>query len=95
MIRAAAEAGDPLAMQIVQNTLMHITQHQQLQNTQDPFWFAVSGEQPPPPPMMMPPPPQGPGGPPPMPDPNAPPPMGPGPVVPEPPMPPPIPPEAA
>jgi hypothetical protein len=53
-IRSRADEGDPLAMQIVQNTLNHIMEHNQLQQTQDPFWFAVSGEQPPPPPIMPP-----------------------------------------
>jgi hypothetical protein len=95
-IRSMAEQGDQLAMQIVENVQNHIMQHNQLQNTQDPFWFVVSGEQPPPPPMMPPPP--GPNGPPPGPppqeDPNqGAPPMGPGPQVPEPPAPPPLPPE--
>lgn len=59
-IRSMADAGDPLALQILQNTLNHIMDHKNLQETQMPFWFAVSGEQPPPPPMMPPP---GPGGP--------------------------------
>jgi hypothetical protein len=61
-IRTAANAGDPLAAQIVKLTQDHIMEHNQLQNTQDPFWFVVSGEQPPPPPAMPPPPlPGGPG----------------------------------
>lgn len=54
-IRTLADQGDPLAMKIVQLTLAHIDEHKQLALTQDPFWFAVSGEQPPPPPMMPPP----------------------------------------
>ena len=48
-IRAAAQSGDELAVQILNNTLSHIMQHKQLEETQEPFWFAVSGEQPPPP----------------------------------------------
>ena len=59
-IRSLADQGDPLALRIVQFTLAHIMEHKNIQMTQDPFWFAVSGEQPPPPPMMPPPP--GPGG---------------------------------
>jgi hypothetical protein len=51
-IRMAANAGDPLALQIVELTTQHIMEHNQFQNTQDPFWFAVSGEQPPPQPLM-------------------------------------------
>nr|MBA3756055.1 hypothetical protein [Nitrosomonas sp.] len=99
-IRSLADQGDPLAQQIVQNTLNHIMEHNNLQQTQDPFWFVVSGEQPPPPPMMGPPggpmpPPPGPNGPPPQEGEQGPPPMGPGPQVPEPPMPPPLPPEVA
>lgn len=77
MIRTAADAGDQLAMKIVQNTLAHIAEHEQLQYTQNPFWFVVSGEQPPPPPPMPPP---GPGGP-------LPPEAGPGPQGPMPPPP--------
>lgn len=61
-IRTLADQKDPLAMKIVQLALDHIEEHKQLALTQDPFWFAVSGEQPPPPPMTPPP---GPGGPPP------------------------------
>jgi hypothetical protein len=55
-IRVAADGGDELAQSILQNTLAHIMEHKNLNGTQDPFWFVVSGEQPPPPPMMMPPP---------------------------------------
>lgn len=53
-IRMRANMGDQLAIQIVQNTIAHIMEHKNLNMTQDPFWFAVSGEQPPPPPMMGP-----------------------------------------
>ncbi len=60
-IRSLADQGDQLAMQIVSNTLAHIMEHKNQQMTQDPFWFAVSGEQPPPPPMMPPGPPPPPG----------------------------------
>jgi len=73
-IRAAAINGDQTAIQIVQNTTNHIMEHSNLQNTQDPFWFVVSGEQPPPPPMQGPPPPE----------------AGPGPQGPMPPPPPPV-----
>lgn len=68
-IREAANNGDPLALQIVQNTLTHIAKHNELHHTQDPYWFVISGEQPPPPPVppspenqegLMPPPPVGP-----------------------------------
>lgn len=59
-LRARAEHGDPDAVQIVKNIQDHITMHKQLHETQEPFWFVVSGEQPPPPQA----PPPGPGGPP-------------------------------
>lgn len=57
-IRTAAASGDPMATQIIQQALAHIDQHKQLHLSQDPFWFAVSGEQPPPPPPPLPPGPQ-------------------------------------
>lgn len=90
-IREAVANGDQLATQIVQNTLAHIQEHQNLHTTQDVFWFAVSGEKPPPPPMPPSPPsmegsgPQGPSSP------LPPPPVGPTPQ-PEPPPVPPLPP---
>lgn len=70
MIRGAVAAGDPMAQKIVQATIQHIMQHNQLYHTQDPIWSQIAGEPPapppPPPPGMMPPPgPPGPGGPPP------------------------------
>lgn len=77
-IRAAADAGDPLAVKIIQNTTAHMMEHKQLHETQELFWFVVSGEQPPPPPPPAP----GMGGPPPQ---EA----GPGPQGPMPPPPPP------
>lgn len=49
-----ANAGEPEAGQIVEQALAHIMEHKLLHETQEPFWFAVSGEQPPPP--QMPPP---------------------------------------
>lgn len=53
-LRAKVAMNDPEAMKIVQATLAHIQEHEQLEVTQTPFWFAVSGEQaPPPPPMPM------------------------------------------
>lgn len=95
-LRAQADAGDELAMAIVQNTLAHIEEHKRLHLTQDPFWFGISGESPPPPPPMMPPgPPPGEGPPPGPQGPGMPPPPGPmGPMgMAEPPPIPPIPPE--
>lgn len=59
LLRAAVSANDPKALQVVQNAMAHIQEHIQLEMSQDPIWFAVSGEQAPPPPPM---PPQGPGG---------------------------------
>lgn len=103
MIRGAQAMGDPLAIQIVQNTTNHIMQHNQLYHTQDPIWSQIVGEPPapppPPPPGMMGPPgapppgPPGPGGPPPPPGPHGPPPppphgAGPGPMNGPPPGPP-------
>lgn len=58
-LRALADGGDEMAMKILKAALDHIMEHKQLQMTQDPFWFTVSGEQAPPPPMMPPGPPQG------------------------------------
>jgi len=95
-LRNAANAGDPQSMQIVQNTINHMLEHKQFHESQDPFWFIVSGEKPPPPPPPPPPPnqpmgpePQGPPpGPGPMPPP--PPPVGPHPPMPKPPQIPPI-----
>jgi hypothetical protein len=77
-LRAAANMNDPMAGQVVQQTLQHIMQHKQIYQTQDPMWSMVSGEPPPPPPPPMsggPMPPPGPGGPPP-PGPHGPPPHG-------------------
>lgn len=87
-LRAAVSAGDPRALQVVQNVMAHIQEHIQLEQSQDMIWFAVSGEQPPPPPPMPPPMQAGPGGPPPMPAGG---PQGPQ-DLPQPPPPPPIPP---
>lgn len=60
-IKLRAEQGDQLASQIVQNTLQHIKEHEELEMTQSPFFFLIAGRQPPPPPMPPPPGPQGPG----------------------------------
>lgn len=97
MLRSLVAAGDPQAIKIVTEIQDHMREHMQLEQTQDPFWFAVSGEQPPPPPPGPPPGVQGPGGPPPSNGPPGPPPGGGGMPPPEmgPPMnasPPPIPP---
>ena len=68
-LRNRANEGDQMALEIVQNTQAHIMEHKQLHESQDAFWFVVSGEQPPPP--QGPPPPEeggpmpGPQGPPP------------------------------
>lgn len=104
MLRARAEAGDPLANEIVKNILDHIKEHERLEMggvdpmtgqmvpPQSPFFFIISGRQPPPPPMPQP----GPMGPPPAgPGPDEPPPPGPGPGMPEPPPIPDLPPEVA
>lgn len=64
-IRAAAAAGDEFAVQIIKVVTEHITQHQQIQQTQDLFWFQVSGEPPPMLPAGGPQPVNGQGGPPP------------------------------
>ncbi len=83
-LRSSAAAGDPEARQIIQALQAHMMEHIQLEQTQDPIWFAVSGEQPPPPPPQGPPP--GPGGPPPGPEMNgAPPSLPPPPELPPPP----------
>lgn len=86
-LRSRAAEGDQEAMSIIQAITMHCQEHMQLEMTQDPIWFAISGEQPPPPPPPMPMmgPPPGPGGPPPQ---GPPPPDGP-PLPPAPPLPPP------
>ena len=62
-LRNLANAGDQGAMAIVQAVLAHIMEHKQLHESQDQFWFVVSGEKPPPPPMMPQPPPNAPAGP--------------------------------
>ncbi len=61
-LRSAANAGDPQAVQVVQNTLAHIMQHKQNFMQRDQIMGMVDGEPPPPPPPpgMMPPPPPGP-----------------------------------
>jgi hypothetical protein len=87
-LREAAASGDPQATAVVQAVLNHVQEHEQLENTQLPFWFAVSGEEAPPPPM--PPPMPGPDGQMPPPPPNGGP-QGPG-DLPPPPEAPPIPP---
>ena len=68
-LRSRANAGEPEALEIVQNVLDHLLEHKQLHETQEAFYFTVSGEQPPPPQMPEGPPPMGPEGqmPPPMP----------------------------
>lgn len=89
-LRAGVAQGDPEAIAIVEAATIHIQEHIELEQTQLPFWFAVSGEQAPPPPPM----PMGPDGQP-MPPPPGPP-MDPNqPQMPPPPEPPPLPPEAA
>lgn len=50
-IRKAELMGDPLARQIVANVTMHIQEHIDLHNTQDPIFSMIAGE---PPPMPMP-----------------------------------------
>lgn len=60
-LREMAAAGDQTAAKVLQATLAHIQEHQQLSMTQDPFFAAIAGEPMPPPPPMPP----GPGGPPP------------------------------
>jgi hypothetical protein len=60
-LRARANAGEPEALTIVENILGHLLEHKQLHETQEPFYFVVSGEQPPPP-QMPPPGPMGPEG---------------------------------
>lgn len=86
-LRAAAAQGDPKAQAVVKAVLDHVQEHEQLEATQLPFWFAVSGEEAPPP---MPPPMPGPDGQMPPPPPNGGP-QGPG-DLPPPPEAPPIPP---
>ncbi|MBA2679913.1 MAG: hypothetical protein H0U76_16140, partial [Ktedonobacteraceae bacterium] len=87
-LRERAADGDQEAVNIFGLIDQHIMQHIQLEQTQQPIWFAVSGEPPPPPPPPGPPP--GPGGPP-GPGPDMPPPQGPPPGASPPPMPPPPP----
>lgn len=60
-LRERANAGEPEAVQIVKNVMDHIMEHKSFHESQQPFWFVVSGEQPPPP--QAGPPPGGPGGP--------------------------------
>jgi len=74
-LRRKVALGDPTALKIVQETLAHIMEHNELKETQLPIWSAISGEPPmAPPPMPMPE--QGAPMPPPPPvDPNAPPPI--------------------
>jgi hypothetical protein len=55
MIRAAQANGDPLAIQIVKNTTLHIMWHNYLYHTQDPIWSQIAQEPPPPVPMQPPP----------------------------------------
>lgn len=76
-LRMKAAGGDQMAMSIIDSAFAHIQEHINLEMTQDPIWFAVSGEQPPPPPPMPPPMPSG--------DPNM---MGPPPGLEMPPLPP-------
>jgi hypothetical protein len=87
-LRSQAAAGDPKAVAIIEAIDAHCMEHIQLEQTQDPIWFAISGEQPPPPPPMPPP---GMQGPPPLMGPGGPPPQD-GPQLPPPP---PLPPQAA
>jgi hypothetical protein len=86
-LRERASENDPQALATFQLIDQHIMEHIKLEQTQDPIWFAISGEAPPPQPPPGPPP--GPGGP----GPGMPPPQGPAPGESPPPMPepPPIP----
>jgi hypothetical protein len=86
-IRAKAAAGDPVSVQLLQNTFNHIMEHISLKKAEDPIWSAINGEPPAPPPPQGPPP--GPGGP--GPGPQGPPPPHPGNGGPPPPMMPPPP----
>lgn len=89
-LRARVAQGDMQAVAIVEAATAHIMEHKGLEETQDIFWFAVSGEQAPPPPPPMPMEPVGPDGQP-LPLPPAGGPQGPG-DMPPPPEPPPLPP---
>jgi hypothetical protein len=51
-IRTAAINGDQLAIQIIQNTMNHIMEHEGLAQGQNPYWAAIAGEPPMPPPPM-------------------------------------------
>ena len=68
-LRLRSAQGDQSAIQIVQTVLQHIQEHEQLSQTQSPFFAQIAGEAPPMPPAGPPPgppgPPPGPGGPPP------------------------------
>jgi hypothetical protein len=61
LLREKASSADPESLAVVNAVMAHIQEHIGLEQTQDPIWFAVSGEEAPPPPPMPPPP--GPGGP--------------------------------
>lgn len=54
-LRERVSEGDPSAIQVLNNIMMHIEEHINIEMSQPPFWFAVSGEQPPPPPPPPPP----------------------------------------
>lgn len=54
MIRAAADAGDEFAKNVLLVTTQHMEQHKQLYQTQDPLWSMVAGEPPAPPPPRLP-----------------------------------------
>jgi hypothetical protein len=60
-IRSLADQGDETALKVVELTLSHIQEHDQLAQTESPFYKMLSGEPPVPmpPPPMPPPPPQG------------------------------------